>query len=404
MKRVAFLCLIILCCMGMMLVFRSFALAQQTSSKAKEFQWPPVVRIVTSGANTAGFASTNGWAPKLQADIGTNVRVVPEDAEVRRYLRFAEDKEFELDSGSMGETGFALQGDGGYADKRAYPMKVVWNHNDTPWSFVVRGDSKFKTIYDLKQKGVRAAVGVHSPAMSSSITEALPAFLGWTKEEAKQNWVLVPCGSYAESCRSVTEGKADVAYVSPISSVTVEMEAHPKKIRWLPMPFADKKGWKRWLIVRPTTIPTNMDWGVASARGVDALSSNFVYMTRPDVNQEMIYRLTKWLNEKYDSYKHVHSAAARMSLKLTRSFLDFSPYPAAEGTIRYLREIGQWTAADDKWNADANKLMDRWIRARDAAMAEAKTKGVRLHWEDKAYLEILKNHTKDLPPFMARVE
>jgi TRAP transporter TAXI family solute receptor len=404
MKRGTFFGSIISCYVGVTLVFSSFGLAQQATSKTKEFQWPPVFRVFTAGTSTGSFASSNGWAPKLQASIGGNVRVIPEDSEVRRYVRFTENKEVELASFSMGEIGLALQGDGGYADKRAYPLRVMWHHNDTHWCFVVRGDSKFKTIYDLKQKGIRVALDLASPAISSSARDALPAFIGWTKEEAKQNMVLVPCGGYSENCRSVTDGKADVAYVSPVSSITYEMEAHPKKIRWLPLPSADKAGWKRWLKIRPTTIPTTLDWGVPSALGVESLSSNFFYGIRPDASQEMTHRLAKWFNESYDSYKNVHASASRMSLKHLRNFLNYSPFPVADGTIKYLKEIGQWTAADDKWNAEAIKLMDQWIKTRDAAMSEAKAKGVKMHWEEKAYLDIIKKHTANLPSFMARVQ
>ena len=404
MKRGTFLGSIVSCFVVVILVFSSFGLAQQTTSKAKDFQWPPVIRVGTPGTQTSSFASSNGWAPKLQAAIGTSVRVIPEDSEVRRYVRFTENKEFEVDSVSIADVGFAIQGDGGYADKRAYPMRLLWHHNDTPWGFVVRGDSKFKTLYDLKQKGVRVAVAQQSPPMIVAAQEALPAFLGWTKEEAKQNWVFVPAGSYAENCRTVTDGKADVSYVSPISSVTYEMEAHPKKIRWLPMPLTDKKGWKGWLKIRPTTIPTTLDWGVPSAIGVDAISSNFIYWTRPDVSQEMIYRLAKWFKESFDSYKNTHKVASRMSMEQLRSFLNFCPLPVAEGTVRYLKEIGQWTAADDKWNGEAIQLMDQWIKVRNAAMGEAKAKGVNLHWENKDYLNILNKHAAGIPPFVARVQ
>jgi TRAP transporter TAXI family solute receptor len=404
MKRSAILGSMISYFMLLTLVLSSLGLAQQATSKAKDFQWPPMLRVITAGTQTGSFASTNGWAPKLQAAIGINVRVIPEDGEVTRYVRFAENKEAELASIAMAEAGFAIESKSGYADKKAYPMKIMWHHNDTAWGFVVRGDSKFKTIYDLKQKGVRVAVSMQSPAMTVAIQEAMPAFLGWTREEAKQNWVYIPAGNYAENCRSVTDGKADVAYVSPISSITVEMEAHPKKIRWLPMPLTDKKGWKGYLSIRPTTIPTTLDWGVPSARGVDAISSNFLYYARLDANQEMIYRLAKWFNEGYESYKGAHSVAARMSLKQFRSFLDFCPMPVAEGTVRYLKEIGKWTAADDKWNEEANKLMDRWIKAKEATLAEAKAKAVKVQWEDKEYLNILNKHTAAIPQFMARVQ
>ena len=145
------------------------------------------------------------------------------------------------------------------------------------------------------------------------------------------------------------------------------------------------------------------DFGVPSAIGVEAMTSPFIFWTRPDVDQETVYQLTKWLHERFEQYKGVHAINARMSMTHTRKFLDRSPFPVAEGTIRYLREIGQWSEADDKWNQAQIELMDRWIAARNAALAEAKSKKVKLHWENKEYLDILKKHTEGLPVFKTRM-
>lgn len=371
---------------------------------AREFQWPKPIKIVTPGTQSAGFASTNAWAVKFDETMGTQVRVIPEDSEVRRYVRFTEGKEFELNSVTVVDSSYAIQGEIGYADKRAYPFRAVWHHNDTPWSIVVRGNSRFKTIYDLKQKGVRMALAIGQPAMVTAVKEVLPAFIGWTKEEAEKNWIFVPVSSYAENCRSVTEGKADAAWGATISSVFYEMEAHPAKIRWLDMPLKDKESWRRMLKASPTVIPAKIDFGVPSSIGVEALTSNFIYWSRADVDQEMIYRMAKWFHQNFDHYKDKHSLNKRMNLKYFRNYLNHACLPVAEGTVRYLKEIGQWSAKDEKWNNEAIALMDRWVKARNAALDEAKAKGINIHWEDKAYLAVLEKHIKDIPVFTSRIE
>ncbi|KJS31060.1 MAG: hypothetical protein VR64_13375 [Desulfatitalea sp. BRH_c12] len=385
-------------------VFLGFSAVAFAGNEADQaFKWPALFRIATPATQSASFASANGWGPMLQAETGMDVRVVPEDSEIRRYIRFALKKEFELVSTSIAEVGLSIQGDSGYAIQEAVHQRAVWHHNDTPWSFAVRGDSKYKTIYDLKQKGVRVALSSQSPPMMLAVQEALPAFLGWTKEEAAANWTFVPVGSYPENCRTITDGKADVSYMTPISSITYEMEAHPQKIRWLGMPADNIEGWDGYLKVRPTIIPNKIDFGVPSAIGVDAMTSPFIFWTRPDVDQEMVYHLTKWFHERFEQYKGVHAINARMSMAHTRTFLDRSAFPIAEGTIRYLREIGQWTEADDHWNQAQIDLMERWIAARNAAFKEAKSKKIKLHWENKEYLDILKKHTEGLPVFKTRL-
>jgi hypothetical protein len=395
MKKRCFTGAVVGFCILLIMGFGSFATAQ-------EFKWPPIFRIATTGSLSGNFAQTNSWGPKFAEAMGVQVRVIPEDNEIRRYVRFAEGKEFELNCIAHAVMVYIIQGDLGFTEKKAYPLHTVWPTTDTPWGFVVRGDSKYKTIYDLKQKGVRVAVATGNAPMVKVVKEALPAFLGWTPEEAEKNWIFVPTSSYAENCRSVTDGKADISWASPISAVAYEMEAHPSKIRWLDVPFKDKDGWKRYLDVRPTTIPAKLTLGVPSAIGVEAVTSGFLYWARADADQEMIYRITKWFHQNHEDYKATHALNARMGVKYFREYLDYAFFPVAEGTVRYLKEIGQWSAADDKWNNEAIALMDRWVKARNAALDEAKAKGVKIHWENKEYLDILGKHTKDIPVFRLR--
>ena len=66
------------CLVGLLLVvilvLGSFGPAQAAAG-AKPFKWPPVFRIGTSGTETTSFASTNGWAPKLEGS-GKDISVV----------------------------------------------------------------------------------------------------------------------------------------------------------------------------------------------------------------------------------------------------------------------------------------------------------------------------------------
>lgn len=249
------------------ILLAGLVLGMGAHAQTPEVDWPPMLRIGTPGTVTGSFASTNGWAPLLESSIGATVRVIPVDSEANRYLRLAKQNQLELASISLGEAAYQVQGQDAYAAMPPKPLRIVWHHNDTPWALFVRGDSEYESVYDLKQAGVRVSVGSQSPAMTRVAKKALPGFLGMTPEEAEQKWEFVPAGSYGESCRAVTDGKADVAWCSPISAVITEMEGHPKGIRALDQPMSDKQAWKRWLDVRPTHIPSEITIGASSARG-----------------------------------------------------------------------------------------------------------------------------------------
>jgi TRAP transporter TAXI family solute receptor len=370
---------------------------------AQEYEWPRLLVIGTPGTSTGSFASTNGWGPMLQEEMGSTVRIVPEDSEPMRYRRLTDREDIAISSVSASEMAAQTEGFGGYASARPLPQRILWHHNDTPWGFVVAGDSDIQSLDDLTNGGVRVTSGVFSPVIVAVVTEALPAFVGMTPEEAAEKIEFVPASSYGENCRSVVEGKSDVAYCSPISSVMSEMEGAPGSIRWLPMDPANTEAWNGFLNYRPMTIPTNISFGVKTAQGVDSMTSNFVYSVPATADIDFAYNMAKWFHESHDAYKGSHPLATRMSVELFRSFLDSNPIPVHEGTVKYLREIGQWSEADDAWNNAAIEQMDQWIAARETAMKEAADQGVQVDFQNEEFLAILSKHTEGLEVFRSRL-
>lgn len=373
------------------------------AAEDSDFEWPRLLVVATPGTGSASFASTNGWAPVLQKEKGSVARVVPEDNESMRYRRLTERRDVTISSVSAAEMRFQIEGIGGYASTKPVPQRVLWHHNDTPWGYVVAGDSELKSLQDLKKGDYRVAKGMFSPPMIAAVTGALPAFIGLSAEEAEKTIKYVPASSYAENCRSVVEGKADVAYCAPVSSVLSEMEGAPGGIRWLPLSQDDQEGWDGYLQHRPMLIPTAIELGVSTARGVDGATSNFVYSVPADVDEDFAYHMAKWFHQSHDAYKDSHPMAARMSLRQFRAYLDRTPLPVHAGTVKYLREIGAWKAEDDIWNEQAKTKMDQWIQARRAALQEARKEGIKIDFEDPSFMDIHGNHTRDLEGFRSRL-
>jgi len=379
------------------------ALAFATTSHADDYKWPRMLVVGTPGTASGSFASTNGWAPVLQQEKGITVRIVPEDNEPQRYRRLTDRRDIAMSSVSVAEFRFQVEGIGGYAVTKPVAQRILWHHNDSPWGYVVSGNSDLKTIDDIKRGGVRVAQGVFSPPMTASVRKALPGFLGIPEGQEDKVINYVPASSYAENCRSVVEGKADVAWCSSISSVLSEMEGAPGGIRWLPLTIDNKEGWSRFLTARPMLVPTTIDLGVSSARGVHGATSNFVYSVPADADVDLVYNLAKWTHQSFDKYKGTHPLAARMGLEQFRSYLDRSPLPVHEGTVKYLREINAWTAEDDAWNKEAAEKMDKWIAARQAALAEAAKAGIKPDFQDEKFLAVLRKHTEGLEGFRTRL-
>lgn len=381
----------------------ALAFSAITAAQADDDSMPNLLVIGTPGTSSGSFASTNGWGPTLQKDLGINVRVVPEDSEVQRHRRLTERRDLALSSVSAAELRFQIQGIGHYATMTPVPQRVIWHHNDTPWGFVVSGDSDLHSMDDLKQGGLRVAQGQFSPPMIAAVRDGLPAYLGMTPEEGAANFQFVPASSYVENCRTVVEGRADVAYCATVSSVMAEMEGAPGGIRWLPMDLDNTEAWAGFLEHRPMVVPGTITMGVSSSKGIDGLASNFLYSAPADVDEEFAYRMAKWFHQSFDEYKGSHPLSTRMSLEVFREYLDRSPLPVHEGTVRYLKEINVWTAEDEGWNQEAIKKMDSWMAAREAALAEAQSRGIKPNANNDQFMAIVKKHTQGLEGFRTRL-
>jgi len=374
--------------------------AKLTPKEEKQWEWPDSLIIGTPAVGTGSHAMTSALAPILEKDTGMKVRVIPEDVESVRYKKLIEGK-FDIASLSVSEMEMAIVGLGGYADKARYPVRILWHQNDTPWMFAAPGNSDLKTIYDIKKrKGIKIAINTASPAMTTTVKDGLLGFLGISEDDV----TFVPFGGYSESVRGIVEGKAEVALISPMSAVTHEIAASPIGVKWLDMPLTDKEGWKRFMPHRPTAIPAKITWGVESAIGHYGYTSNYLYWVRADTDPELVYHLAKWFHEKFDSYKDAHAACARMDIDIFRSFLDYCPAPVHDQTVKYLKEIGKWTAKDDEWNSDAAAMVDKYCNVWNAATAEASSKGITISADNDQWLEVWSSYKKDLPRLVSRIE
>ncbi len=78
------------------------------------------------------------------------------------------------------------------------------------------------------------------------------------------------------------------------------------------------------------------------------------------------------------------------------------PIPVHTGTIRYLREVGKWTEADDTWNTEAKTLVQRYVDAWTQASAAAKAKNIPIKAGDKSWEDLWASYVKDIPPLKVR--
>jgi TRAP transporter TAXI family solute receptor len=275
----------------------------------------------------------------------------------------------------------------GPADTRVAVMNMI-----TPWGYMVRGDSTIKSFADIT-KGTRIAFSPSSSFLVAGV-DALLAYRGLKREDVN----LVEVGNYGANTRIVVEGRADVAFTSPLSGTSYEAEAGPKGLHWLPLPRKedDPAAYARYRALQPGYIPATVVAGVKSSLALSmdhAFQANHV---RADADPDFVYHLAKWLDEHHDDFKKTFTHAKMMSVASLKTFLDAGALqPLHEGAIRYLKGKGIWTdafqARQDKLVALAKARIALW----QATLAEASTKGITVGPDSAEFAKLWKQKRAD---------
>ena len=355
-------------------VAAGLAFGQTALAAAQDYQWPDYFTVVTPIVGTANHSLGVAWTSEFSAQTDSRARVLPAPNGYSRatWLVTGEGDISMLQASDYfdqmdGVEGYATA-DAGPADTRVAVMNMV-----TPWSFMVRGDSDLESFTDIGP-GTRIAYGTSSSFLMSGI-DALLAYNGLSKDDVE----LVEVGNYGANTKIVVEGRADVAFTSPISGTSYEAEANPNGIRWLALPAkeADPEAFQRYRDIMSGYVPGETVSGVESALGLNmdhAFQANHV---RADADEDFVYNLAKWLDEHYEDFKDDFTHAHMMSIDSMVAFLEADHLqPLHEGTIRYLKDKGVWK---DEYQARQDALVSLAQEREalyDEAVAEAQDAGI----------------------------
>ena len=369
------------------------------SSPAFAWQWPSTFVISTTGTGTATYGQTISWGSLLEEQTKMKVRVVPADNYVER-ARSHKAGQSVLTANTTTEMFTQVEAREMHATREggSYDAQVFRPNSRTPFGFIISKDSDIKTVYDLKKR--RPKIALLTPSTSSVLmVKALLAMVQLDEKDV----TFIPVTTWANSTKSVPEGKADVAYASAVSAVSFEAEASARGIRWLELPKDDKEGLARFSkVMRGISFATNAR-GVKSAHGVHMCININHYYVRGSEDPELIYQLAKWLDENYTKYKDKHSDNQDMSLDVQRETLNLvrgmNYLPVHDGVVRYLKEKGKWTAADTTWNDKNKELVARYIKAYQAAIVAADGKNIKVVPDNKEWVALWESYKKDIPLF-----
>ncbi len=324
----------------------------------------------TYDVGSTGYVEASAIADAMIKAYGTRVRLLPSGTGIGRILPLKQGQAFT--AWLANELFFATRGlyEFGSKDWGPQDMRVICGRPSS-FGIVVTKESGIKSLADLK--GKRFAYSAANPSVSVK-NDTLLAAGGLTRNDVQ----FLEFPSYADALRALVNGQADASGASTTSAVLFELESSPRGISWVPLDPKDESLWESMQKVAPIFAPYNetVGAGITGKDPVNLAAYRYPMVTvYANEDPDKVYALFKAFDETYPQYKDSAPIMKRWAIKQAGTKPMDAPFH--EGAIRYLKEKGMWTDADQKWNdknvAQITALRDAWskLTAKASGMSDA---------------------------------
>lgn len=336
------------------------------------FKMPDTLVFTSLDVGSGGYLISAAIGDAIRKEKGTTVRVVPCGTDIGRFSLLASGRAHV----AFGAVGPWLGQEGVYEfsaiDWGPQPIRQIWAGLPAAGMvFASAKDANIKTWADVKGKRMPFVPGHPT---STVLGTAFLAFGGLTWEDVKK----VQFASFGAAGKGVVEGKCDLSCAATYTSWVYELEASPRGLYYTPCPHNDVEGWKRMMAILPLFVKCKATVGAGLSEANQYEGGTFAnptVFTLEASNPELVYQITKMVVELY----RVYGAAKVPGIEqfdLKRAVF-IGPVPYHDGSIRYFKEIGVWTAEHQKNNdlmvARQKVLKEAWDKA-VAQAAEQKIK------------------------------
>lgn len=343
------------------------AAAGAAIGQSNQSPFPRQMAWTAYNLGTTGYNQAVAIGAMLREKYNLTLRVIPGQNDVSRLLPLRTGR---VDFTANGvATYFAQEGVFQFAVSEwgPQPLRLLMTSNGlSNQGVAVASDTGARTTADLR--GLRVPFVRAAPALNVSI-EAHMACAGLTWDDV----VRVDFPGYEANWNGLINGDVDVAYGTTVSGPPYRLEASPRGITWLPVPHDDQECWDRLLAIGPYFTKHMATRGASISEDNPHEAGTYPYpllTTLEEQDNDLVYALTKAINENYDDYKDSDPGA--IGWALDRQVFDWV-VPYHEGAVNYWRELGVWTDEIDAHNQELIRRQE--VLA--TAWAEASARNIR---------------------------
>jgi TRAP transporter TAXI family solute receptor len=281
----------------------------------------------------------------------------------------------QFSANGVGGSYLAQEGVFDFAEKDWGPQRLrslLLNNSDALLTIVTAKDANVKTMADLKGKRVAWVVG--APSLNQNIT-ALLAFANLSWSDVQK----VEFGGFGAAMTGIINNQVDAAFSSTISGQAFQIASSPRGIQYPTLPHGDKAGWARVKKVAPFFVPFMGTEGAEMSKDKPVEAATYPYpvlMSSASIDADLAYNMTRAMVELFDDYKD--GAPGNVGWDIKRQVFDWV-MPYHDGSIRYFKEKGLWTAAHQTHN-------DGLLKRQDVLAAAWKEASAVKHADDKAFV------------------
>ncbi len=301
------------------------------------------VKRLTIGSNPAGsvyFLLAGGFAKLFQQELKLRSTAQPH-AGSSVYLPLMDKGEITLGLNSSLDSGMAFNGKAPFKQRHlgVKSLARIWI---LPYGFMVKENSGIKTIADLK--GKRVAVKVKTNVSLAQLNRTILSVAGLTERDV----TAVDSGGVVAGINMVVEGRADAAGVA--TGMPAMRKAHasvPGGMRMVALPEAatDAQMAKGMPGSRTFMAKPNKRYGFIRGETKIAAFDSFLN-AGTSIDNEDAYTLTKTLHTNWKKLQKAYGPIRGTPQKGMAPATNPMPYHA--GAIKYWKDAGLWTAANDK--------------------------------------------------------
>jgi TRAP transporter TAXI family solute receptor len=239
------------------------------------------------------------------------------------------------------DTYFGLKGLLDFEQWGPQSYRVVYEGGTLSAGLVTQGDSGIETLNDMV--GRKVTYYPTYPVVMKYMQSWL-AYANITYDDVIQ----IPVSSMGDGMNAVLSGAAEVAFASQFSPTMYELESSFHGIHWLNFPNVtaeDKEAWARLQAILPAWYPYTATTGpgISEENPVAMNGYNYLILAYDWTDENLAYWFAKQMYENYDAFKDKHANLVLYSPEHALEW-EFWFCPQHEGTIRYYKDIGKWTA------------------------------------------------------------